>query len=658
MNKLFYARLAATNIKKNSKTYIPFILTCIGSIMMFYNMCFLAGVKNLGHIGEYQSLRFILNFGAIVIGVFSVIFLFYTNSFLIKRRKKEFGLFNILGMEKKHIAKIMLLETLFVAFISILSGLLAGILFSKLMVLLLFKIINFKITFGFEIPFSAVLYSIVLFTIIFAANLIYNLCRVHLSKPVELLTDSHAGEKEPKTKWILAAFGTICLGIGYYIALTTESPLAALYLFLIATILVIIGTYCLFTAGSIAVLKILKRNKKYYYKLKHFTSVSGMIYRMKQNAVGLANICILSTAVIIMLSTTLSMYAGVEDALRNSYPRNIEVSGSNASADQVKKLEIMIKQKAAEASVIQKDIISYRYIDLTTLQKGSSFTGRVKQSFTSNNTAYLVFIALEDYNKMVHKNISLKRGDALLYTSKGNIHGNAVDFNGLTFSIKGRLTSLPLTSGMTSIMANSYCFVVDETNTIKQIYKSLNENKKELSELSHYYGFDTDASRNDQISLTKTLQKSIKGLGGDYFANGCENVRGNFLALYGGLFFLGLFLGLLFIMATVLIIYYKQISEGYEDKERFNIMQKVGMSHTEVKKSIRSQVLMVFFLPLIAAVIHLAFAFKVITKMLSVFDLTNVPLFAACTAATILVFTVFYAVVYVLTARTYYRIVS
>lgn len=374
MNRIFYPKLAVNNLVKNAQTYIPYLLTSIGTIMTFYNMRFLVVAKDIGNLSDSASLRAILSLGAGVIAVFSVIFLFYTNSFLIKRRKKEFGLFNILGMEKKHIARIMFWETLFASVISLCVGLMAGILFSKLMILLLFKIISFEVTFGFEIPIGAVIYTTVLFGGIFILNLIYNISQVVRSKPIELLQGGNVGEKEPKTNWLLASIGAVSLGIAYYIALTTESPLAALQLFFVAVVLAMIGTHCLFTAGSIALLKMLRKNKRYYYQSKHFIPVSGMIYRMKQNATGLANICILSTAVIIMLSTTVSMYVGMEDVLRTRYPRNIIVSASNVSDEQAIKLDAAIEKQTRAVDIDRQNVIRYRPMSFTTLQNGASFT--------------------------------------------------------------------------------------------------------------------------------------------------------------------------------------------------------------------------------------------------------------------------------------------
>jgi len=658
VSRSLYGRLAVNNIKKNAQAYIPYILTCIGIIAMFYNMAFLTTAKDLGSISGSSAIRNILSFGEAIIGIFSVIFLFYTNSFLIKRRKKEFGLFNILGMEKKHIARIMFYETLCIAIISLGIGIGAGILFSKLIILLLFKIISFKAAFGFEVPLTAVSTTAMLFIAIFAVNLIYNIYQVHLSKPIELLKGGDVGEKEPKTKWLTAIIGTICLGLGYYIALTIEAPLDALNIFFIAVVLVIIGTYCLFTAGSIAVLKMLRKNKRYYYKPEHFVSVSGMIYRMKQNAVGLANICILSTAVIVMLAITFSTYIGMEDILRTRFPRNIILTMGGVSEEQVATLDDIIEKQTAAAGVIPKNTVRCRFVDFYTIQNGATFTAEQMINYYANNRAVIYFVLLDDYNKMEGKTASLKSDEALLYVVHGDIPADTISFDGLELSIKERLKSFDAADTIGDRLVDSYFIVVDSMDTINRVYDSMNGNGTGTLEFSYYYGFDVAGGKSVQSTLTASLNKAIKDAGIDIYAECVEGAKDDFYATYGGLFFLGLFLGILFIAATVLIIYYKQIAEGYDDKKRFEIMQKVGMSRDEIKKSIRSQVLSVFFLPLIAAAIHVAFASKIMTKLLFVLNLTNISLFAACTAAIIVIFTAFYIIVYALTARMYYKIVS
>ena len=652
------------NLQKNAKTYVPYLLTCIGTILMFYNMSFLVVVKEMGEISDSASLRSLLTFGAYVIAIFSVIFLFYTNSFLIKQRKKEFGLFNILGMEKKHIARVMFYETLFTALLSLGIGIAAGILFSKLMILLLFKIISFEVTFGFEIPLPAVMTTICLFSGIFLVNFFYNIFQVHLAKPVELLKGGNVGEREPKTRWLMTLIGVLTLGAGYYFAITTKSALTAVYIFFVAVVLVMIGTYCLFTSGSIVLLKMLRKNKNYYYKLEHFIPVSGMMYRMKQNSVGLANICILSTAVIVMLSTTISLYVGVEDALRTRFPSNVYVKASNANDEQIEAIKQTVAQQIAQAGVTPEKAYHYRSKGLAAMQEGDYFEPAQSNNFSSNRFVFLELIPLQDYNQMENKSYELAEDEVLILPLQGNIAGDKISLNGYELVVKERLSSMNYKDGNSAAVSisNSFYIVVKDVENIRritQLFDGVQGQSGEAADqggLSFYYGLDVKEDSETQIALTKALNKELNKLGFGY-ADGAEVSRESFYAVYGGLFFLGLFLGLLFIMATVLIMYYKQIAEGYDDKERYEIMQKVGMSLYEVKKSIRSQVLTVFFLPLLAAAIHIAFAFNLITLLLSAFNLTNIPLFAFWTVITVLVFAAFYAIVYALTARTYYKIV-
>lgn len=633
------------------------MLTCICITAMFYIMDFISVNQGLEVMSGGGQLKTILKFGTYVIGFFSVVFLFYTNSFLIKRRKKELGLYNILGMEKKHIAKVLFWENFFVALITMALGLLLGIALSKLMFLVLLKILNFKVPMGFFISKQSLFKTAVLFGVTFVLILMNNLRQIHLSNPVELLKGGHVGEKEPKTKWVFTLIGLISLGTGYYIALTTESPLAALSSFFMAVILVMVGTWALFTAGSIALLKALRKNKKFYYKTNHFINVSGMIYRMKQNAIGLANICILSTTVLVMVSTTVSLYIGMEDVLRTRYPRDISISAKNISKDKSEELTSMIKKQAEKQGAAVKNIVKYRSLDLAVIQDKNYFTDN-RNELDMNNVGFLEFIPLSEYNEMENKSITLKEDEVLLYTYRGEIAEDSINILGNEFKIKERINTMTVDGIASSVVSKGYFVVVPNGNTIKKIFSSSTEASKNIGELSYYFAFDTDSNAEEEIALTKDINSKIKELSVDGNCEGLEESRVSFFSVYGGLFFLGIFLGALFIMATVLIIYYKQISEGYDDKERFEIMQKVGMSKDEIKKSINSQVLMVFFLPLFTAIIHIAFAFKVIIKLLEVLNLTNVTLFVYCTVGTIFVFTIFYGIVYVLTSKVYYKIVS
>lgn len=357
---MFYPKLALTNLKKNGKTYIPYLLTCVLTVMMFYVMYAISKNTGLDQMQGATSLKIILGWAVIVTGIFSVVFLFYTNSFLVKQRKKEFGLYQVLGMDKGNLTKMMAWESILTILVSIVLGLAAGILLGKLMFLILLKMMHFAVPLKFAVESDAMIGTIILFLIIFAITFIFNLFQVQTANPVELLHGGSQGEKEPKTKWLLALIGAATLGIGYYIAQTTDSPLAAIGKFFIAVILVIIGTYCLFTAGSIAFLKILKKNKKFYYQSRHFTSVSGMIYRMKQNAVGLANICIMSTIVLVLVSVSVSLYTGIEDALSTRFPTDLNIMIYDTSQENLDKADQIIKEETEKAGVGLENRVYYR----------------------------------------------------------------------------------------------------------------------------------------------------------------------------------------------------------------------------------------------------------------------------------------------------------
>lgn len=625
--------------------------------MMFYIMYFIADNDGLNNMSGGPQLRTLLTMGTFIIGMFSVIFLFYTNSFLIKRRKKEFGLFNILGMEKKHISKVMLWESFFTAVISLVAGLLSGIIISKLMFLLLLNIVQFDVTLNYLVSMQSLIGTTILFIAIFVLTLLNNLRHIHLAKPIELLKGGQVGEKEPKTKWILVIVGIITLSIGYYIALVTESPLAAMSKFFTAVLLVIIGTYALFIAGTIALLKLLRKNKKFYYQTKHFIGVSGMIYRMKQNAVGLSNICILSTAVLVMLSTTVSLYIGMEDLLKNRFPKEIAVTVDNVSAEQTNTIESIIKDEAKKHDITIKDALFYRYLSFPVVQKGSSFIADRSSLNTPADLTMITLIPLNDYNQMEKRSVTLNEGEVLLFNFRGEQIEDKITLNETSLKVKEQIEDMTIDGKSSALIVDSIFLIVKDEMAM-ELFPAEELNKTNTKNLSFYYGFDAEGESNQEIALTKSLQKTLKDEGFEAFSEGAEESRESFFSLYGGLFFLGIFLGALFIMATVLIIFYKQISEGYDDKERFEIMQKVGLSKIEIKKAIKSQVLLVFFLPLVTAVVHIAFAFKVITKLLALLNLTNISLFAICTAGTILIFAVFYGIIYALTAREYYKIVS
>lgn len=657
MNNVFYPKLAANNIKKNSKTYIPYMLTCIFTAAMYYIIHSLSNNKGISTLVGSDTISITLGLGNNITAIFAIIFLFYTNSFLIKRRKKEFGLFNILGMEKKHLLRVIGYETLYIALISLTLGIAIGILLDKLMYLSVLKLMAVEISLGFYISWSSILSTIILFSIIFFTIFINSLRQVHLSNPIELLKSSNFGEKEPKTKWAMAILGFVCLGLGYYIALTTKDPVAAIFLFFVAVILVIVGTYLVFTAGSIAFLKVLRKNKKYYYNVKHFTSVAGMIYRMKQNAVGLANICILSTMVLVMISSTSSMMMGMEDIINTRYPYDISIysdgSDTNKNNLLVEEIDNIISREKVEKEV------SYAYLNFAGIKDKDKFiTNRDSNSVVVNDINNLIFITLEDYNKVALESKVLEEGEVLLYSNRDKYEYDTISVFDKSYKIAERVDDFLGNGIISANVASSQFIVVKDMEEVDYLYRAQKETFGEkASEIEFMYGIDLKVDDNEKEVIYNNITDTLYKKGFDFIGETKVGSRSSFVSLYGGLFFIGIFLGVLFIMATILIIYYKQISEGYDDKERFEIMQKVGMSNEEVQGSIRSQVLTVFFLPLITAGIHISFAFPFIVKILSMLNLTNTKLFILCTVVSFIIFALIYSVIYILTAKAYYKIV-
>ncbi len=651
----FYPKLAIQNVRRNRQFYLPFILTCIATTAMFYIMCFLA--YNPATKGLHEALYFILQLGCIVVGIFSAIFLFYTNSFLMKRRQKELGLYNILGMGKGNIAGVLFFETLYVTLITLVCGIALGILLSKLTLLVLCKLIAFTVPYGFEISVKGILYSVYLFCGIFLVILISNLIRIKLSKPIELLRGGNVGEKEPKTKWVLAILGVLALGSGYWIAIVTDAPLQAILLFFVAVLLVIFGTYLLFTASSIAILKRLRSRPNYYYTTRHFIPVSGMIYRMKQNAVGLANICILATMVLVMVSGTVCLYLGTEDALKNTFPTDLIVTVGTPTGSARDELRTAIDKSVSDSGLKMSNVTDFYSLSYSTKLENGDFGDALHlyTNQTDNSNVYL--LPASEYGRMTGEAITLSTTEAYVYADNSQLNGT-FSMLGTDYKITRELESFPAISKQATIIPYRFIIIIADDN-FAGICGSTTELKPDW-----YYGFDLSGTSEQKIACCDAMESAIGSAAitsGSYdytHIASYDTGKTDVYTMNGGFLFLGLFLGLVFLIATVLIIYYKQLSEGYDDKERFEIMQKVGLSRPEIKKAIRSQVLVVFFLPLCMAVVHIAFAFKMITKLLLVFNLTNVTLFAICTLATVAVFALIYGVVYMLTAKIYYKIVS
>ena len=654
MNRSIYTKLAFSNLKNNRKTYIPYVLIAILTVMMYYMMGNLAANSPM----HQEALQIILNLSVHVIEVFALIFLFYTNSFLIKRRKKEIGVYHILGMGKPQLAKMLVIETLVTGGTSIFGGIFLGTMLAKLMYALLRKLIRYNNGLAFHMEWRIVGTTVLFFIVIFALTLIYNLMQIRLANPIELLHAGNQGEREPRTKWLLTLAGIIFLGIGYYIAVTTKEPLKALQFFFVAVICVILGTYALFTAGSIAFLKLLRKNKTFYYKTRHFTAVSGMLYRMKQNAVGLANICILSTMVLVIISSTVSLYVGREDILRTRYPREVYLTNDKSDENENQKMRELAKKICNENNVKITNEKEWHRTSFVKIKAGEKFSATTSNDYSENDITQFVMIPQEDYRRLTGDQVELGDYDTILFTNSTKNYGkDTIQIEDETWKVKKELDHAPFGTKSDSNVENVFYMVVKDESVmekcLEKYYPEADDKNVEWSD-----SFDLKGGEEQRLKAVEALKKTLE----DEFSNGYVQGRylekKTFYGLYGGLFFIGMYLGSLFLMATVLIIYYKQISEGFDDRDRYQIMQKVGMSKREVKSSIRSQILIVFFLPLATAILHIAFAFPVITKLLNIFYLKNVKLFLGCTVGTVGIFAVFYVIVFAITAREYYKIVE
>lgn len=654
MNKVhFYLSLAITNIKKNSKFYFPYLLTFMGTVAMYYVIHAISLNKALP---GGSSMRQLMGFGIYIMTIFAVIFLFYTNSFLIKRRKREFGLFQILGMEKRHIARVLFCESILVSLVGILGGMALGILFQKFLMMLLLRIVRFDVSIAFWIEARSLYSTFLLFGVIFIITFVFNVIQMAKTKTVDLLKGDQIGEREPKTKWIMAILGAVSLGTGYVLALNVKNPLEALDVFFVAVLLVVVGTYFLFIAGSIAILKALRANRRFYYKTTHFTAVSGLLYRMKQNAAGLATICILSTMVLVTVSTTVCLYAGVEDALRTRYPHDITVLKRDVdvkwdgSGFEKKVLKNMEKYCEIE------DYQGYRRFYLNVFLENGDFQILENGVYSSKMDLVYIFTA-KDYEKISGEKPDLEQGEVYVY-----------DFNAATpekfhlmsqeFRVKKYLKEMDAFEEGDAIATDVHYVVVADDETASQINEEYQKQFPDFmgGQCVYEMNINVKGSSANQIKAANTVSKKMKE---EISSIDCREAnREDFYTLYGGFLFLGMFLGLIFVMATTLIIYYKQISEGYDDKVRFEIMQKVGMSRKEVKASIRSQVILVFFLPLVMAAIHVCVAFPMMKKLLGVLNLPNPEPFFWCLLATIGVFTLLYIIVYSMTSKVYYKIVE
>ena len=666
MNKL-YIRLAKTNFLNNKQFYLPYMFTGMIMVAMYYIMVSLENNSGLKLVRGASHMGMILGIGTWVIGIFGVIVLFYTNGFIMRRRKKELGIYNILGMEKCHIGKVIFWECGFVTVVAIAGGFFLGILFSKFMIMMLYRLMNVAESIVFEISIKALVQGTILFGLIYIGIFLYDLFEIKKANPVELLSGGSVGEKEPKSKWLLSIIGIVAIGAGYYIAISEENPLKAMYMFFVAVILVIIGTYCLFTAVSVTVLKLLRKHKNFYYNKKNFVAVSGMLYRMKQNAVSLSNICILSTMVLVVVAGTVSMYLGIQEQLKFRYPYDVSLSFSTTHvvedyseveqqiADILKEQNVSYEIKSNTGSFgvlmhIEEDGFSYGDVFTMDTDQYAFFTVYTREEFEKAGFS-------KDYDLG-----ELKKGEVAVLSNTA-YDKSTIKLGDNTWNVAySRELEKEDDSDYMRIVGACYYIIVEDYDTLNEIFEQQKEGYGEnASDYDYSVGIDFQAEDEEISKYAKALYGvNLSGIdeNADLWIECRQEGKDDFYAINAGLLFIGIFLGSLFLIVTVLIIFYKQISEGYDDRNSYHNLSKVGMSHREIKTSIGSQIRMVFFLPLLTAAVHLFAAYPMLRRVLMLLNLNNATLFFWCFLGTLCAFGVIYYIVFKLTSKTYVKIVG
>ena len=663
MKGLLSIRLAWSGIRKNRKLYLPYCLTIIGMVMMSYIMQALSYAPALHSFKGANQLEAILSLGKLVIAVFAAIFLLYTNSFLIRRRYREFGLYNVLGMDKNALCRVVFWENLMVAALGLTAGLFFGGALYKLAELGLVNMVHGQVDHSFTVEWSAIRFTLAIFAVIFAMLLLRSMVQVRRSNPLELLRSEAAGEKPPRANYLLGFLGVALLAGAYYMAVTISNALSAFTWFFVAVLMVIAGTYLVMISGSVVLCRLLQKWKGYYYKKQHFVSVSSMAYRMKRNGAGLASICILATMVLVMISSTGSLYIGAEDAMANRYLHDSGLTLRLSRLEWMDDAHLAEIEAALDGTLEAQKVTPtareiYRYATISGVFAGEELLTDPTEAggVTNYNEVYsLYFVPQEDYNRLFGTDLQLQPGQALAGAYNCSLQWDTIQIGQLQLEIAGQMPR-DMTMGVMKVsVVPSVVLVVSDMQELSGL-ESLGVT------MSDYCGFDFDLPEEDIVAVHQALCESLKTLSiadGIKVQSECPILeRDDFYLTFGGLFFIGIMLSVIFIAAAALIIYYKQVSEGYEDQSRFAIMRKVGMTRQDIKKSVNSQILTVFFIPLLLAGVHLAFAFPMVWKILTMFSLTNKRLAICTNIGAFLIFCVFYVVIYRFTAHAYYRIVS
>ena len=638
-----YNDLALDGIKKNKQLYLPYIISSVCIIAITYIVSYFCYSKTIISSVGGEVISSIMLLGYMVMALFSLIFIFYTHSFLFKRRKKEFGLYNVLGLAKKDICKIVFLDNIYVDIITIVLGLGVGILFSKFAELAYFKIVAKPYSIAFNLPTLSLMMTLICFLGIYFLILVSSIISVYKNDTIAFLKADSSGEKAPRANFLIALLGLIILAFAYYLAITIDDPVQAMLTFFFAVIMVVVATYLLFIAGSVTLCKILAHNKKYYYKLNHFISVSSMSFRMKRNGSGLASICILATMVLVMLSSTSSLYFGAKSSNKKLFPYEYSINYNYFSYDELLKANETITSFVESNNYKIKDRMEYHNINFYSPLEGN----RVIIESNSLDYANMTFIDIDEYNKIYGTDYVLKDDECLLYEYIGEYKYDSIVVGDNTYKVIDRANKM-VTDYVSAVSAtNNYFFVVNDLESISNSLEGACKN-------TYIVQFDV---YNDSLSLYDFINEEYTSDTPYSFQSSLNNLS-DFYDLYGSLFYLGISLSVAFVIATVCIVYYKQVVEGYEDQKRFAIMKKLGLDDRQIRKSINSQLLTVFFLPLVGALSHLIFAHPMIEKLLSLFLISDIRLFFITSIICYLSFSIVYFVIYKLTSNVYYKIVS
>lgn len=675
---LLYPKLAWQGIRKNAETYLPYLLMGILMVGVSYIMNYLTRPGLMGALSMGSTTLMVLQMGKIVISVFSVIFLYYCNSFLIRRRMKEFGLYNILGMGKGNIARVMLWETLLTALLVFAGGLLLGLSLSRLVEMALINLLHADYTVPMELFYpDGVTWVLLLFGGIYVLILLANLLRMRLSNPVALLKSENTGEKPPKANWFFGLIGLLILLSAYYVAAVSQSPLEALIFFFIAVLMLIVATYLLLVSGSVTLCRMLRRNKRYYYQTRHFISVSAMAYRMKRNGAGMATICILCTMVLVILTSTVCLYGGTDSMVDAICPQDINLTIGLEARDgeenwkRLDAMQQMALDVTEEMGLTPENITSQRALVATGKVQNGDYGIITDADSLKANVLELTVYPLSVYEQATGETVTLADRELLYASFKTNETFSSMSFYGSApyrmIHAEKELPKRLLSADYRSAWGCLVVFTNDAEAFRREITALVGEKSGEammMDRLALHFDLDSEADTDTQEKLVKTLRiEAMKSTGKDFYGMSSLSVdtralcRRDYLSFFGGLFFLGMVLGPLFSIAAVLIMYYKQICEGYEDAERFAVMRKVGLTDAEIRRSVNSQVLTVFFAPLLMAGLHMLFAMPMIRLILGAFGLHNDSLFYGIGIGCYVVFAVIYALMYLLTSRRYYRIV-